>query len=70
MEGKRAIVVEDGPTLTHRSKKIGAAYVAAKRAKATVADPGRCAVGSIKAVYEKFPHLAEVVPEMGIGRSR
>lgn len=70
MEGKRVIVVEDGPTLTHGGMKIGAAYIAAKRAKAIVVDPRRYAVGSIKAVYEKFPHLTEVLPAMGYGEKQ
>jgi len=52
--GKRAIVVEDGPTLTHGGMPFGAGWLAAKRLKAKIIDPRKYAVGSIKLVYEKY----------------
>jgi predicted GTPase len=63
--GKKVIVVEDGPTLTHGGMKIGAGFEYAARAGAEIIDPRPHAVGSIKKVYEKFDHLEKVVPAMG-----
>jgi predicted GTPase len=51
--GKRAVVVEDGPTLTHGEMTFGAGVVAAKRFGAQLVDPRPCAVGSIRAVLAK-----------------
>jgi len=64
--GKRVLVVEDGPTLTHGEMDIGAGFVAAKRAGAgEIVDPRPFAVGSIAAAYTKHPHLGRVVPALG-----
>ncbi len=65
LKGKKVLVIEDGPTLTHGEMNIGAGYVAAKEHGATIIDPRPFAVGSIKDLYSKFPHLGEVVPAMG-----
>lgn len=66
VNGKRVLVVEDGPTLTHGEMSIGAGYVAAQRnGAAQIVDPRPFAVGSIKAAYEKFPTLGDVVPALG-----
>jgi predicted GTPase len=55
--GKRVLVVEDGPTLTHGEMAYGAAYVAARRfGAAEIVDPRPYAVGSIRATYAKYPH--------------
>jgi predicted GTPase len=68
LAGKRVLVVEDGPTLTHGEMKIGAAHVAArKHGAAEIVDPRPYAVGSIKATYEKYPHMTEILPAMGYG---
>jgi predicted GTPase len=64
--GKRVLVIEDGPTVTHGGMPYGAGAIAAKRAGAAeLIDPRPFAVGSIKATFEKFPHLTEVLPAMG-----
>jgi len=68
VKGKRVLVVEDGPTVTHGGMKIGAGYVAAKaHDAAALVDPRPYAVGSIKATFDKYTHLTEVLPAMGYG---
>ena len=64
--GKRALVVEDGPTLTHGGMSFGAGLVAAKKAgAAAIVDPLPYAVGSIAATYRKYPNAAGILPAMG-----
>ena len=65
LKGKKVVVVEDGPTLTHGGMSIGAAYVAAKNAGAKIVDPRKFLVGSMKDVFEEFPQITEIVPAMG-----
>jgi len=66
VRGKRVLVVEDGPTLTHGGMAIGAGFVAAQKYEAAeIVDPRPAATGSIKAVFEKFTHLGKVLPAMG-----
>ena len=66
IEGKRVLVVEDGPTLTHGEMPYGAGVVAANRYNAAkIVDPRPFAVGSIRKTFEKFPHLGRVLPAMG-----
>jgi predicted GTPase len=66
--GKRVLVVEDGPTLTHGEMAYGAGWVAAKRfGAAKIVDPRPFAVGSIRATYEKYPTTGAVLPAMGYG---
>ncbi|NJD76012.1 MAG: GTPase [Candidatus Methanoperedens sp.] len=66
IKGKRVLVVEDGPTLTHGGMAFGAGVIAAKKYGAKeVIDPRPYAVGSISKVYETFPHLGSVLPAMG-----
>ncbi|MBI4249305.1 MAG: GTPase [Elusimicrobia bacterium] len=66
IQGKKVLVIEDGPTLTHGGMSYGAAHVAAKRyGAAEIVDPRPYAVGSIKQVLEKYPHLKDVLPAMG-----
>jgi predicted GTPase len=65
LAGKRVVVVEDGPTLTHGEMPYGAGVVAARRAGATLVDPRPWAVGSIKDVYDHFGHIGSLVPAMG-----
>jgi len=66
IKGKRVLVVEDGPTLTHGEMPYGAGYVAATSyGAAEMVDPRPYAVGSIKKTFEKFPHLSKVLPAMG-----
>jgi predicted GTPase len=66
IRGKRALVVEDGPTLTHGGMRYGAAWVAAKKFGASaIVDPRSAAVGSLRAVFQKYGHLTEILPAMG-----
>ncbi len=63
--GKKTIVVEDGPTVTHGGMKFGAGFEYAARNGADVIDPRPFAVGSIKEVYTRFENIGDVVPSMG-----
>lgn len=66
IRGKRVLVVEDGPTVTHGGMAYGAGALAAKQYGASeLADPRRYAVGSLKACFESYPHLKEVLPAEG-----
>ena len=66
--GKRVLVIEDGPTLTHGGMKFGAGIVAAQKyGAAEIIDPRPFAVGSIKKTFEKYSHLDRVLPAMGYG---
>jgi len=66
LKGKKALVIEDGPTVTHGGMGYGAGFVAAKRFNAAeIVDPRPFAVGSIKATFEKYSHLEKVLPAMG-----
>jgi predicted GTPase len=68
IKGKRALVVEDGPTLTHGGMEYGAGWFAAKNAGAAeIVDARPVAVGSIKETYEKYPNAARILPAMGYG---
>ncbi|HEY7937284.1 MAG TPA: cyclic 2,3-diphosphoglycerate synthase [Candidatus Limnocylindrales bacterium] len=68
IQGKRVVVVEDGPTLTHGGMHFGAGVVAARRFGAgSLVDPRSAAVGSINAVLERYPDLEPLVPAMGYG---
>jgi predicted GTPase len=68
IRGKRALVIEDGPTLTHGEMEIGAGWVAADKYGASeIIDPRPYAVGSIKTTFEKYSHLSEILPAMGYG---
>ncbi len=68
IRGKRVLVVEDGPTLTHGEMAYGAGFVAARRFGAgEIVDPRPFAVGSIKATYEKYPNTGIILPAMGYG---
>jgi len=71
VRGKRALVVEDGPTLTHGGMTYGAGWFAAKDAGAAeIVDPVPYAVGSIKATYEKYPNSRKILPAMGYGEQQ
>ncbi len=64
--GKRVLVVDDGPTLTHGGMAFGAGTVAARNSgAATLVDPRPFAVGSIKETLDRWPHLENVLPAMG-----
>ncbi|MFM8321811.1 MAG: GTP-binding protein, partial [Chloroflexota bacterium] len=71
IQGKRVLVIEDGPTLTHGEMAYGAGYVAAQRFGAKeIIDPRPYAVGSIKATYEKYPSTGTILPAMGYGEKK
>ncbi len=66
IRGKRVLVVEDGPTLTHGEMPYGAGFIAAKTYKAAeVVDPRPHAVGAIQETYLLYPHTGPVLPAMG-----
>jgi predicted GTPase len=66
VRGRKVIVVDDGPTITHGGMGYGAGYVAAVQGGAgEIVDPRPCAVGDIADVYRKFPHIRKVLPAMG-----
>ncbi|MGD2252085.1 MAG: cyclic 2,3-diphosphoglycerate synthase [Anaerolineales bacterium] len=71
IRGKRVLVVEDGPTLTHGEMAYGAGWVAAMRHGAgEIVDPRPFAVGSISSTYEKYPTTGNVLPAMGYGQKQ
>jgi len=66
VRGKRVLVVEDGPTLTHGEMPYGAGVVAARLCSAAeLVDPRPFAVGSIRGTYERYPHMTALLPAMG-----
>jgi predicted GTPase len=66
VRGRRALVVEDGPTITHGGMPYGAGFVAATRAGAAqIIDPRESATEEIAAVYSQYPHIGAVLPAMG-----
>jgi predicted GTPase len=68
IRGKKVLVVEDGPTLTHGGMSFGAGTVAAQRfGAAETVDPRPYAVGSIKETYDKYPTIGPLLPAMGYG---
>lgn len=68
IKGKRVLVIEDGPTLTHGGMKYGAGMVAAKKYGAKeIINAKPYAVGSIKETYEKYDHIEDILPAMGYG---
>jgi len=71
IRGKRVLVVEDGPTLTHGEMKYGAGVIAAQKFGAKVIiDPRPYAMGSIKDTYEKYPGIGTLLPAMGYGKKQ
>jgi predicted GTPase len=64
--GKRVLVVEDGPTITHGGMPYGAGYVAATQAQAEeIVNPRSTASGEIADVYARYPHIGPVLPAVG-----
>ena len=71
VKGRKVLVVEDGPTLTHGNMAYGAGTIAAKRLKAKeILDPRPYAVGSIKATFKKYKHLGPLLPAMGYSKEQ
>jgi predicted GTPase len=70
IQGKRVLVVEDGPTLTHGGMSYGAGTIAAKQFSATPIDPRPYSSGSIKKTFLKYPHLGNLLPAMGYSKKQ
>ncbi len=71
IKGKRVLVIEDGPTVTHGGMMYGAGKIAAERWGAKeIIDPRPFAVGSIIKTFEKYSHLSNVLPAMGYGKKQ
>lgn len=71
MRGRRVLVVEDGPSVTHGGMPYGAGYVAATQAQAAeIVDPRSAAADEIAAVYARYPHIGPVLPAMGYSRAQ
>jgi len=71
IRGKRVLVVEDGPTLTHGEMKFGAGIVAAQKYGAKeIVDPRPYAIGTIKDTYTKYPGVGTLLPAMGYGKKQ
>ena len=71
IRGKRVLVIEDGPTLTHGEMAYGAGWVAARRfGAAEIVDPRPFAVGTIAATYLKYPDTGPILPAMGYGEAQ
>ena len=68
IKGKRVLVIEDGPTLTHGNMPYGAGAIISKKLGASeIVDPRPYAVGSIKETYKKYTHLGAILPAVGYG---
>jgi predicted GTPase len=71
INGKKVLVVEDGPTVTHGNMAYGAGTIAAERLGAEeIVDPHPYAVGSITAAYKTYGHLGAVLPALGYGKEQ
>ncbi len=71
LAGKRVLVVEDGPTLTHGNMEYGAGAIAARKyGAAELVDPRPYAVGSIVETFAKYNHLSNILPAMGYGKKQ
>jgi predicted GTPase len=71
IKGRRVLVVEDGPTLTHGEMSFGAGTIAARRyGAAEIVEAARFAVGSIRDTYAKYPLTRQVLPAMGYDRQQ
>jgi len=67
LRGHRAVVIEDGPTVTHGGLGTGAGTLVAERHGADIIDPRPFAAGSIAGVYKQYTHLKKILPAMGYG---
>jgi predicted GTPase len=67
LRGRRVLVIEDGPTITHGGMASGAGLRAAGEIGATPIDPRQWSVGSIRQAYEEYPHIGPVLPALGYG---
>jgi predicted GTPase len=65
LEGKKALVIEDSPTITHGGLSYAAGYVAAKKYGAEIVDPRPYVSPFFKRIYEEYPHIGPVLPSTG-----
>jgi predicted GTPase len=71
IKGKRVLVIEDGPTLTHGGMSFGAGVLAAKQQGASaLVDPRPYAVGTIQQTFAQYPHIGNLLPAMGYGATQ
>lgn len=71
IRGKKVLVIEDGPTLTHGEMKYGAGTLAAQKFGAKeITDPRKYAVKTIKDTYSKYPAIGNLLPAMGYGNKQ
>lgn len=71
IKGKRVLIVEDGPTLTHGEMKLGAGTIAAERlGAAELVDPRPFTVGKLSDTFETYPHIGKLLPAMGYGEQQ
>ncbi|MHC5050228.1 MAG: GTPase [Planctomycetota bacterium] len=71
VRGKRALVIEDGPTVSHGGMGYGAGMIAAQRSGASeIVDPRPYAAGDIATAFREYPHLQAVVPALGYGQQQ
>ncbi len=70
LKGKKVLIVEDGPTVTHGGMNTGAATIMAEKQGADVVDPKPFAVESIQKTFQKYLHLSKVLPAMGYGKKQ
>ncbi len=71
IKGKRVLVVEDGPTVTHGGMKFGAGVIAAKRFGAgEIVDPREYVTGRVKEMYERYPNIGNILPAVGYGEEQ
>jgi len=71
IKGKRVLVVEDGPTLTHGEMMYGAGVIAAQRyGAANLVDPRPFITGKIKETFEAYPHIGTLLPAMGYSQDQ
>ncbi|MBI1978706.1 MAG: GTPase [Candidatus Aenigmarchaeota archaeon] len=70
IKGKKVLVVEDGPTLTHGGMPYGAGTVVAAKYRSKIVDARKYAVGSIKEIYKKYSHLTKELPAMGYSKKQ
>jgi len=70
ISGRKVLVIEDGPTVTHGEMPFGAAYLYAKEHEAEIIDPRPYLVGTVKEAFKKYTHLKDVLPALGYSREQ
>lgn len=70
IKGRRVLVIEDGPSVTHGGMAYGAGMIMARELEAEVIDPRPYSTGSIKRIFEKYPHIGKVLPAVGYGEEQ